>query len=85
MNMSSSEFQYKVENSLVAHVQGAIGRLAYSHSQATFEYDAISQLLICNNLDFSENLGKSISHALYREKIYSETLPLRMKLLNLLG
>ena len=80
-----SEFEMRIENSLIPHVEGAIGRLAHIYAEAKFHYDSDSQLLICSNLEPTLDSKKSVSHALYREKIYAETLPLRMKLLNLLS
>lgn len=72
----------KVPSEYAKYVDSAVMRLSYLRSQWSF--------VVCDGIIEvhakapPEDVVREVMHAIYREKIYAETLPLRRELLTML-
>jgi predicted AAA+ superfamily ATPase len=76
-------FKIVVGGSFITFVEAALTRINYILPEILVEYNEASHEILIQRIgEYSnEDVKKEINYALYREKIYQETLPLRNKIL----
>ena len=78
-------FEIPVGNSFKPYVEAALTRVGYLFSEIQIEYDknkAVITIYISDGTN-TEQISKEVKYALYRERIYQETLPIRKKILGI--
>jgi hypothetical protein len=71
-----------VEASLVDFVEPALTRLRYTHATIEWRFDAPTRNVIASGADATHwpELQRDLNYQIYREKILSETAPIRRRL-----
>lgn len=70
-----------VGSALLSHVEPALTRLRYIHPSIAFAATPSGIEVSAETAFDAEVLTKDVNYALYRERIYAETLPLRRSLI----
>jgi hypothetical protein len=69
----------------LAYIPAAVVRLGYLHPHLTFSWTPLGNVHVEGTFDHHD-VRRDVLHAVYREKVLKETLPLRQKLIDgLLG
>ena len=71
-----------VEEAFRPYLDAALTRLRYLYPNVTFTPSATGIDAVGHSDTDSEALVRDVQHALYREKIYAETLPMRRALVD---
>ena len=81
---TNTVFKIELSDNLMPYVGSAIARLGYLHPDV--EFKAVADGLEANIPDDhnATTVRRNIYYTIYREKIYAETLPLRLDLSKML-
>ena len=72
----------EIPSSLAGYIDSALVRLRGQFQGVSFERTSMGIVAYSGELPAPEQIRSAVLHAVYREKIYTETLPLREALLN---
>lgn len=74
-----------VAEPFIAYVEAALTRASYIFPGVQLEYDKDKNVIVIHEFGSHppDEVTREINYALYREKIYHETLPIRSKILGL--
>ena len=70
-----------VGSDFLAHIDDAISRFAYLHPAIEIEIGPNVISLFADSLEKVDDLVRDLHFALYRQKIYAESLPLRKRII----
>ncbi len=78
-------FEIPVGDGFKAYVEAALTRVGYLCPEIQIEYDKTTAVITVykNDNTDTEQISKEVKYALYRERIYQETLPIRKRILRI--